>query len=42
MVRPLSALPSLGEWAAGVRDPNRHATDLLELEAIVESLRFND
>jgi hypothetical protein len=42
MVRPLSPLPSLGEWAAGVRDPNRHAADLLELEAIVESLRFND
>jgi hypothetical protein len=41
MDRPLSALPSVDEWAAGTRDPNRHAADLLELDAIVASLRFN-
>jgi hypothetical protein len=42
ITRPLSALPSLDEWASGVRDTNRHAADLLELDSIVESLRFND
>jgi hypothetical protein len=42
ITRPLSALPSLDEWASGIRDANRHAQDLLELDSIVESLRFND
>lgn len=37
----LSPLPSVDEWASGVRDANRHAQDLVELDAIVESLRFN-
>jgi hypothetical protein len=42
ITHPRSALPSVDEWASGVRDSNRHAADLLELDAIVESLRFND
>ena len=42
ITHPLSALPSLDEWAAGIRDTDRHATDLQEIDAILESLRFND
>jgi hypothetical protein len=42
IARPLSALPSPAEWDSGVRDLNWHAQDLVELDAIVESLRFND
>ena len=42
IARPLSALPSVAEWEDGVRDPNRHVQDLVELDAILESLRFND
>jgi len=42
IARPLSALPGPAEWDSGVRDLNWHAQDLVELDAIVESLRFND
>ncbi len=42
IVRPLSALPSVDEWADGVRQPNRHAGDLTEADSIVASLRFNE
>lgn len=41
IIHSLSPLPSLDEWAGGTRDANRHAADLLELDAIVDSLRFN-